>query len=391
MSKTTLNLIPSDVLMFRESRPFDQVTTASDSVFPTPRAIAGAVRTWLLNGMGQDLGDLAMKVRKANLEEITRKDLESYCDEGCKWVLKASIRGPFLAQTGTRLFPLPLHMVDDENDVCLQRLCPVQDNLPGYNVPQGADAGTFRHLWLPGGKDWTSLDNSFLDSDAMAQALASDGKVYLYDIKPSRTSHRDYLWRSESRYGIVIHEDTRTVEEGALYASEFMRFRDGISLQVEIESEVEDEVIKKVVATSPWMKLGGEGKTAWVEIHSSEFTLPKPPSDWKDWNSTKRFFTTLITPGRFKGGGWIPVEMAKKYKLVSAITGAPIVFSGWDGLLNRPLKTKYAARMGSVYFWERKDKCTEKNDPHGTSISDEQDDKQAGWGICLRGDWDYAK
>lgn len=381
-----LELTPSDVAMFREARPFDQVATASCSTFPSPRTIAGAVRTWLLQSAGADIGSLAAHVRNQGLAEVSKDALKQAIGSEHHWVLDATVRGPFLARHASRLYPLPLHIVDTECGKELKRLHPVQTNLPGYVPPEDAPEG-FRHLWLSGGGDWKNKEEAFLDKYAMARALSRSEQVTIWDLKPDQASLDNALWRSETRYGIARDGDTHSVEEGALYASEFMRLDEHVAFEVDIHCEDGGaDKVRKFIESSHWMKLGGEGKAAWVrESKAPEY--PEPPVAWAD---AQRFTTCLITPGRFAGGSWFPREMAERYTLVSAIVRAPLVFSGWDGLLNRPLKTKCAARMGSVYFWEKKDGAVEGPDPHGISISDDENDRQAGWGICLRGDWDYA-
>ena len=54
MQRLSLILTPADVTVFRDSRPFEPGATGSRSEFPPPRAVAGAIRTWLLNGLGTD-------------------------------------------------------------------------------------------------------------------------------------------------------------------------------------------------------------------------------------------------------------------------------------------------------------------------------------------------
>ncbi|MDH7570940.1 MAG: type III-B CRISPR module-associated Cmr3 family protein, partial [Armatimonadota bacterium] len=135
---------------------------------------------------------------------------------------------------------------------------------------------------------------------------------------------------------------------------------------------------------APWMPIGGEGRVAAVSVRSGLDLTPR--MEWPPPGG--RFLTYLATPGLFTQGRWFPEHLAAKCNLVAAITASPRVFSGWNVPANRPLLTRYAVPAGAVHFWQIRDEVPE--DPHGESISEEQEDRQAGWGLALRGEWEYV-
>jgi len=203
------------------------------------------------------------------------------------------------------------------------------------------------------------------------------------------TPHRE-LWDKEPRLGIGVGIRTRAAQEKMLYASSFMRLREDVKFRVEViasRSDLRDKV-QYAISTQPWLHLGGERKIAAVTLAEGDDLLD-PDRNWPP--SSGRFLTYLATPGRFAGGGWYPSSLAEKCRLVSAVIGSPEAVPGWDVAFNRPLQTQHAVPAGAVYFWEPADGEQDLQDPHGKSIADDPDDQQAGWGVCLRGEWDYVR
>lgn len=387
MGKATLLLRPADVLMFRDSRPFGQVPTDTGSEFPAPRTVAGAIRTWLLSMQDVDLS----RLRRAARVKTTRGALESICPPGHSghWVLDAQLAGPLLchADGPTAYFPVPrtLAIVRDkksDRSEDLLMLHPMESAPSGWTAPLGAPSSV-RPLWVASEKNWDLLDPDwFVDASAMEN--------YLAGISPNRIGmqRQEQCLTGEARMGIGINSDTNTTNEGDLYASVFMRPMEffGFVMQIQASGTEWLEKIKEALTMRSWVRLGGEGKFARIELLDEGFrVLPAPPCTWPP--ESGRFLTCLATPALFEKGGWIPRKFSKRFTLVGATANVPRTVSGWDVGHNRPLPYRSAAPAGSVYFWELKKGEEPGDDPHGQCISDEEDDNQAGWGLCLRGDW----
>lgn len=374
--------------MFRDSRPFGQVLTDTASEFPAPRTVAGAIRTWLLTAQGVDLSVLR---RLETREKTTRAALEQICPKGAPahWVLDARLGGPVAYGLSGRqsYFPAPGTLATaqekkanlKENLLALQPL----DAAPeGWKEPKAAPV--FRPLWIAKAESWEPLESDwFVDASSMRRFLM--GKP----INRIGMRRQQDLFHGEPRLGIHINSDRGTTVEGDLYASVFLRPVPGHGFAVMITAELSGlaEKIGVLLERCPRIRLGGEGKFARLSLLDEDTSLiPAPPSEWPPRNS-RGFFTCLATPGLFQNGGCFPEEFSKRYALAGATVNTPRTVSGWDVGHNRPLPYRSAAPAGSVYFWQLKEGAQWGEDPHGTCISDNEDDNQAGWGLCLRGDW----
>ncbi len=151
-----LVLTPADVLMFRETRPFGQVLTGTKSLFPTPRAAAGAVRTWLLRGLFPNEFD------SLRGQVTTKALLEKTLPEEARWVLEARLAGPFLCHNKPVVLPAPLHVVrtdvrqHDGWERKLHVMQPLCNPPPGWRPPKGLPEkfqSHFRPLWALGAGD----------------------------------------------------------------------------------------------------------------------------------------------------------------------------------------------------------------------------------------------
>ena len=113
MCKMTLRLHPADVLMFRETRYFGTGAGQSDSVFPVPRTIAGALRTYMLEAVGANLTQLRQQVRRRvrqnaipqNYNSLLAGELKKVC--GTSWPIDTQIVGPSWAGQNSGSSPPP--------------------------------------------------------------------------------------------------------------------------------------------------------------------------------------------------------------------------------------------------------------------------------------------
>ncbi len=404
MQRLSLILTPADVTVFRDARPFEPGVTGSRSEFPPPRAVAGAIRKWLLSGLGTDFTQFRQRRRGDKPgSQAMLDDLRACTPPEARWILDAYLAGPLLCQTnaGTTYYPAPFHLArftdaTEEDDLVhafpWERGDPTR--LTGLEPPEGAPSPrSWRPAVVKSQRDWELITDGFISQEELGKALSGNLEVPKdVLLKP------DKFYVHEPRLGIGIDSSKRIAKEGQLYTTEFLRFgwEDprgerpyGLRVDLMIPTSAGVDAVKQVqelANATRWLPLGGEGRVAAIRVRD-DLRLP-PKSDWPPPEG--RFLTYLATPGLFSGGRWYPKALAKKCDLVSAITAAPRALSGWDVAANRPLKTRYAIPAGAVYFWQIRDTQFPPDDPHGRSICDQLENRQAGWGLALRGEWNYV-
>jgi len=370
METVSLLLTPADVTMFRDTRPFDQVPTGARSLLPSPRTAAGAIRTWALRTRHPH--DFAKLRGKAT----TPARVKEVMGQAAAWITEARFAGPFLHRYGNTFWPAPLSVVRLDGDPRPRQLRPLVKPPPGWVLP--ASTPDLKPLWATGVGEAEPLAG-LLDNQGMARFLHCQCDQLV-------ETDTDRVWRHEPRIGIGVDSGRGAVESGALYGSSFLRLEQGVAFRVDVTSgqglraELEQAVLKR-----PWLRLGGEGKVAGISLLQEQPALPTAPA-WPPRDG--RFCTYLATPARFEGGSWLPRALMAKHTLISAVVGRPEAVPGWDVASGRPLPTAYAVPAGAVYYWEVRDQSA--TDPHGLSISDNADDQAVGWGICMRGEWDYV-
>lgn len=412
MFQVSLLLIPTDVSLFREPRPFEAGTTGVRSLtFPTPAATSGAVRTWLLNGLGAETTLRGLRRKTAELAKTAE-----YADSDrsvlikaalqqlltghpAAWVVESVLRGPLLcARDGALHFPVPQHLVTHKHEAqnknaLLHRLAPLSSltSLPGALIPDGAPPA-FRPCWLPTS---SSLESTigYLSENDMEEALDLAGEV-MNNYVQNQEAFCDY----DHRLGIGMDSDRNSTLDGMLYSASFLRLRDTFNgcatygFRVDILSKTDiTAVVDQVCRARPWLTLGGERKTAHVEILANSSALPQFKAAWP-LSPQGRFYTYLATPGLFALPEWYPRHLTKYCDLIGAIVRDPLLYAGWDMSGGRPLPTRRAVQAGGVHFWQIKEDIDPASfdDPQGINISDTEEDCQAGWGLCLRGEWNYA-
>ncbi|MCE5219638.1 type III-B CRISPR module-associated protein Cmr3 [bacterium] len=368
MAPMTLRLHPVDVLMFRETRWFGTGAGASESVFPPPRTIAGALRTYLLDACGANYGGIRTAMREARRKTglagywpVLKTKLKEVA--GAAWPVDAEIIGPFLGRDDERYFPVPRTIVRDLSG-------PVPT--PASLRPVTVGSSPARTL-LATGSDlhWEPLPDGFIHGSDL-QAYLEQGTLPEHQILAESAGEEVIL--KETRVGVAIDGDTGTAAEGLLYTSTFSRLQKGWYLEVDLKLDSPGyEHMPEHVMERPWLRLGGDGKVARVEI------VDKP---WQPWSAPASAVNTLIylaTPALFGGGSPTPSSVGT---IRAAATGRPLAFSGWDLAANLPMKSRYAVQAGAVYFLDQAPAVQ-----HGTCISDDPEDRAAGWGYCLRGVW----
>lgn len=385
MTRMTLELHPVDVLMFRDSRWSGIGASASESVFPVPRTVAGAVRTLMLDACSVDFGRLRCalsnsKDNSSSVDPIARLNDALKGVGAPDWAIDAHIMGPFLADAYCRYFPVPRAMV----------------HAVGSSHATWAGTGTtkvgcddkvlaLRPMEVSSG-DWYLTPGTPVVFEDLPEAYIPQHQLITYlngakDVPDYQDIVENALDRrvlGETRVGVGMDPDCLTAKTGLLFTSTFARLAKGWHLEVDLLFGQDDgaKQLAEFARKRPWARLGGDGKVARVRIAKSPWKQWEPPT------GSSRRLLYLATPGLFAHGSPWPGCLSKA-KLCGAITGRPLPFSGWDLGANLPMPSRYAVRAGAVYFV---DGCL-ADTVHGKSISDSGHDQAAGWGYCFEGAW----
>lgn len=352
----TLELEPLDVLFFRDGRPFDAAPRATGGL-PMPQTLAGAVRTWLFERLGGDVGALAAAVRKG----AAFADATASRGSGPAVVGRLGIRGPWFARNGERLVPTPA-TIERDIDGRLHRLDPLTGELPGWSP---AEMEGTRPLWRRGG-DPAKPQAGYLCATGLERFLK--GGI----PRAGEILNADDLFAYEDRVGIGVNAATGTAGEGMIYSVRMMRLRPGVTLAVDLVGARED-----LEACCPdgedVLALGGESRRAIVRRMSAG-TWPAPLNAQGGGK-----LVLLTTPAPF--GGWRPPGLS----LVAAAVPGYVPVSGWDLARRGPKPNRFAVAAGSVYFLDR---TTDLPNRNGSLCTGE--DAAVGWGTYLKGVWSHA-
>ncbi len=406
---------PSDVLLFRDGRPFSaEDGHRARSIFPpTPNTIQGVIRSKVLAdrcGRYQEYKNGCWGCPEQNNctipNEIGRPAANGKGNYG-EMYLKGALIAKYQPPDVTAYFPVPADVVQvkEKNNSAtspqLQSLKPLQQQLPGQNdLPF-----SLLPLWTPETRPVEAIEGYWTHKEM------SD---YLLGKCPNDFTKVKELYDKEARLGIEVDNSKQTVREGRLYQAEFVRCQDKVGLYLEIEG------IKQLSATPDSdrgiMAIGGENRAASY--------LKTPKLDWGNLNNQLKdsfkdscgFKIYLATPGIFennnfdsqKGQGWLPswlkteiingtVYIKGEYngifvELVAAAIGRYQTIGGWDIAYNRQKPTHRAVPAGSVYYF------TTTASPekvlkafHWQNLAEDEQERQIGYGLSLVGIWNYCQ
>ena len=388
---------PSDVLLFRDGRPFSAGEGhRARSIFPpTPNTMQGVIRSRVLAercGRYRQYRDRCLNCPDQNNctipEEIGLPANLATNEDG--HFGKMHLKGPLIANNDQQLFyfPMPADVVQvkDKGSSAtpqLRILQPLSTQLPGRNDGHRQ----LLPLWTPETKLVESVQG-YLDQHQLQQ--------YLLSSCPQTVTKTDLLFAKESRFGIEVNYSRQTVKESQLYQTEFVRCLPNVGLYVEMEGI--RQLGADPDATSGLMAIGGENRaSSYIQLETGV-----------DWSELKRQFCQqlpqaagfklyLATPTIFKQGwlpSWINADTLEgEYKgvpvqLKAAAIARYQIFGGWDVAHNRPKPTRRAVSAGSVYYFSTKaEPATIFDTFHWQNLADE--DAQIGYGLGLVGLWQY--
>lgn len=371
MASASLILRPADVLMFRDSRPFALGGGRAVSEHaPTPRTLLGALRAWLMTAHGVDFDAFRTKAQAQG----GRLNVSDALPAEHRWIGSVRCTGPFLWKFGQTYYAAPASLVKlRSSPSSLARLVPLDKAaVPGWEPPPGSPS-LLQPLGLPGDAEWEPLDGPAWMSEPQLKGFLSGGT-----LPPARdliTSEQ--VRAAETRTGITIDAMRGTVEESALYSAVFTRLQRDWAIRVDLSYPDDNESqIKKALQEWPWLRLGGEKRAVSIERRK---WAPHPEAQAEAHAEGSQPLLYLATPGCF-GRGWLPAALSDT--LAAAATDRPLAFSGWNLARRRPEPSRWAVRAGAVYYLKG-DAPALDND----CLSDEPADRDAGWGVALKGTW----
>ena len=355
MSSVLWEFQPVDTWFFRKSIPFGrgQSVGRRDMVFaPLVSTLQGAIRTAIARQQGW-----------------TPEHPERWPEAlGTADALGAmTLRGPYLSQSGTSLFPFPRHLLRAKDGWIRLR--------PGDSVR--TDMGWRQ---LPAlertGHDVAPVENGWLTYDGLSRVLQG------HFPHEDQVLTGDKLWKPEPHTGLTINPHTRTAESGMLFHTVHSRFLS--STRVALEVRGLPEAWHQDIHLVP---LGGEGRFAQVQT-SGGTTVPLPPLPvFPPAGAAEGYktFMMLLTPGLFPETDQVLREGPLAVPCLTGVVGRVAMQGGWDLHRQRPRPLRPLVPAGSVWFYHLSPEQWETvRHLHGQQVGKEQ---EYGYGQIVFGLW----
>jgi CRISPR-associated protein Cmr3 len=408
-----LRMDPLDPMFFRDGRPFGAASRGS-SRQPMPQTLAGMVKTRVLRRIGLD----PSRIHNLRQQPVDTKH---------RWFAFIAVRGPWLAEfdkdgnvvdvfVSTPAFVMKEGKGDDGE---IQLLQPLQkDLLPGW------DHKDLNPLWTNSDKDLKPA-GGYVGRVGLEAILNGNRPCREHIIK------EDDLFGYEDRVGIGVDSAKGTTGDGQIYAVRFMRLRErrekgadghrlGFYAEIGIdpdacehqddkrlcEKELEQarEKLVEIFNTEDALPFGGEGRRVHVATIKKAFEWPVAPEP-KDGEG---FTTILITPTLCppipeNDPDCCPPPGGPLGKMIAAAIPNPVPVSGWEMTRREngeygstaakpgcPKPTRFALPAGTTYFWQAgKNGSGEAANTPCFQLARKPQDRQAGWGMALRGVWKW--
>ncbi len=378
---------PSDVWLFRDSRPFAAGEGhAAETLYPpTPFTVQGALRSWLL---GREMIDWAAFRRQSDdaaRRMASRIGHPPRRREGVSGQLGAfHMRGPFRARLADGraeiLYPAPLDSYSLDSGQHRARR-------PARTTAV-MDWKTGLHPLLPHPDD--PIDRA---GDEPGDTLTHDSLLDYFDGRPFGLSSQSELVR-EPRLGIAMDYDAGRAADQMLYQVEFARLRpptaaERYGLLVDATGAL-DWPAQGVIA------LGGEARAALVRVLAAAEEPEKPPTT----PDAGRFKIVLLTPAWFtagrqpEDGDWPAVfgqaSAGANIECVAAAVGRPLFLGGWDVAHGGHKPLRGFVPPGSVFYFEANEAVTLPGAFTQTPPG-ELDFARQGFGAFVAGPWNWLE
>jgi CRISPR-associated protein Cmr3 len=332
-----------DTWFFRESRPHDAVGASElASLFPPPvRTLAGALRTYIGEQLNIDWQTLTASLPGFDFKTA----LGGHDDLG-----QLQLNGPWIVYRGQRLYPAPLYLMHQADDIQRLRVGKVvRCDLGNVRLPELA----------PGLKGYKTLEQRWLTASGLAKCL--NGKTPAQDeiISPAQ------LFNHETRLGIARDNPSRRVQDGKLYQTRHLRIKDDVHIELDVNrfdaalAELFRERTPKTL-----LRLGGEGRMANLTAQLQREPLPMADAQAQA-KATEALLIHFITAADFNGrmfpkhfeeidrGGqtvWQGEINGIALTVEAAVNGKVHREGGWDMRNHRPRPVKSYIPAGSAWF-----------------------------------------
>lgn len=373
-------IIPADVLLFRNGRPFEQGGDHyAESVFPpAPSVLYGALRTAGIASSGASFTDFITGKSASNVAQAYGSPMRHG---------EFNITSVFLGRNQEPLFPTPFDLVSPKQNASshITLLQPLRDT--------GFTSSLHPSLFPL----WTKKDGILAHNPGFL--TLEQFQAYLSGQVPVRYLTDSEVRQTENRTGVALDPETGAVRTGMLYTAQYVRIFDkSLSDQFGFIVGYRGDN-GSPLPTSGWLRLGGESRPAhFVQLDSCDYPLAPDFSNG-------RFKLVLATPALFENG-WLPRGIRKENgalifkdsecgisaKLVAAAIGKAVPIGGWDIANRRPKSIFPAVPAGSVYFFELQSGTNDavKQKFHGCCISDFAKTSWEGFGLTFIGGWNYV-
>lgn len=403
MNAIQVYIEPSDVLLFRDGRPFSAGEGhRARSIFPpTANTMQGVIRSKVLAercGRYKQYRDGCNNCPEQQNctipTEIGKPDKDGRGTYGAM-LLRGALVAQLTHTTLTVFFPVPADVVqvkDKESPDAEPKLEYLQPLAVEQQPPREYDlAHELLSLWTLESKPVEAIAGFWTQQEL---------KNYLLGETPQSFTKPGDLYDRESRFGIEVDNRKQTVQEGKLYQTEFIRCRENVGLYVEIEGI--NHLNANPDMKSGLIAIGGENRAA---SYTEKFQLNWGDLDSKIIDQLKQsagFKLCFATPTIFKQG-WLPEwidlntlqgkhpKSGIEVSLVAAAIARYQTIGGWDAAYNRPKPTYRAVPAGSVYYFTSNAEPEEIIQAfHWQNLADDSSDAQIGFGLSLVGCWNYC-
>jgi len=414
-----IEIIPRDVMYFRDARPIGASADGSGGNWPLPSTMHSAMMSALHTRFKQQISQWESKhIHLSEHEKNNNKIAKSSFQFG-----GLKTWGPFPKTAANNMIYLPtpadLLPSNNTNYQVAGVMQPVDISLGKSNLPKPVKYPV-TSTTKPSKKElgqWLSIEQfqKYLDDD----------------IAGLITTPTKDLYQTETRPGIAINAETNTTEDGKFYSAEYLRLKKNISMVAFTHCEAKKyqnnnskDLFQEFFTDSNRSAFifGGQRGVAWLESVRTKKTTPLsiPPSK----TTAIHIKWVLISPAYFTNG-WIPgfieqdsgkvmlkekIErstMTRKQwreklqttppigaKLVAARIPKAIPTSGWkidkdgNGAGGAAKASKLLVPAGSVYYFECNNQQEAKkliDSLHGQTKSDHLGEQGFGLGLC--GTW----
>jgi CRISPR-associated protein Cmr3 len=329
-------------------------------------------------------------------------DAEGHFDVSQREALMGvAVHGPLLARTKAKgwelLAPAPQDALWEGVDGKrrLHHLHPIAHALRGGSAPDGMDLVGMEAP--PEGKPPKDIP-AYWTWNHLVDWLKAPGQV---DVKAIHDQGEIAL-RQEERLSVAIDPETGTYRHGALFGVESLVLR---TSQNRLEGVRELALALRTDANlQPGMGyphlepgigyLGGKNKLATFRMAEAP-PWPESCPFLEALSRSERLRVVLLTPGIFHEG-WRPSWLLEPRhglapKLRAARVDRPETLSGWDYATGQTKPTRRAASAGSVYWLElggtEVQRRTWIEDHWLKPVSDDDQDRQDGFGLAVMGVW----